>query len=175
MQTVFLFGPLAQLGERQVRNLEVRGSIPLWSTKEASHRQRRWDASLVDHVRIGERTPSAAAEQNGRIAMIAPRRCVNPPIPGGMNVRQNRVRRSSTGPAHFGSDPPMVHQRSIPSPKEMGCFFGGPCAFWRENPLRRSRAKRADCHDCIAPVRLLQYLFLNYKKGNRMLLPSIPR
>lgn len=32
MQTVFLFGPLAQLGERQVRNLEVRGSIPLWST-----------------------------------------------------------------------------------------------------------------------------------------------
>ena len=25
-------GPLAQLGERQVRNLEVRGSIPLWST-----------------------------------------------------------------------------------------------------------------------------------------------
>ena len=33
-----LFGPLAQLGERQVRNLEVRGSIPLWSTKEAPHR-----------------------------------------------------------------------------------------------------------------------------------------
>ncbi len=26
-------GPLAQLGERQVRNLEARGSIPLWSTK----------------------------------------------------------------------------------------------------------------------------------------------
>ena len=26
------YGPLAQLGERQVRNLEVRGSIPLWST-----------------------------------------------------------------------------------------------------------------------------------------------
>ena len=25
-------GPLAQLGERKVRNLEVRGSIPLWST-----------------------------------------------------------------------------------------------------------------------------------------------
>ncbi len=28
-----MHGPLAQLGERQVRNLEVRGSIPLWSTK----------------------------------------------------------------------------------------------------------------------------------------------
>lgn len=28
------YGPLAQLGERQVRNLEVRGSIPLWSTKQ---------------------------------------------------------------------------------------------------------------------------------------------
>ena len=27
------YGPLAQLGERKVRNLEVRGSIPLWSTK----------------------------------------------------------------------------------------------------------------------------------------------
>ncbi len=27
-----LHGPLAQLGERQVRNLEVRGSIPLRST-----------------------------------------------------------------------------------------------------------------------------------------------
>ena len=26
-------GFIAQLGERQVRNLEVRGSIPLWSTK----------------------------------------------------------------------------------------------------------------------------------------------
>ena len=26
------FGPLAQLGERKVRNLEVRGSIPLRST-----------------------------------------------------------------------------------------------------------------------------------------------
>ena len=26
------YGPLAQLGERQVRNLEVRGSIPLCST-----------------------------------------------------------------------------------------------------------------------------------------------
>ena len=38
MSAVFLnskiqYGPLAQLGERQVRNLEVRGSIPLWSTK----------------------------------------------------------------------------------------------------------------------------------------------
>ena len=29
-----LFGVLAQLGERQVRNLEVRGSIPLCSTKD---------------------------------------------------------------------------------------------------------------------------------------------
>ena len=28
------FGPLAQLGERKVRNLEVRGSSPLWSTKK---------------------------------------------------------------------------------------------------------------------------------------------
>ena len=26
------YGPLAQLGERQVRNLEVMGSIPTWST-----------------------------------------------------------------------------------------------------------------------------------------------
>ena len=25
------YGPLAQLGERQVRNLEVMGSIPTWS------------------------------------------------------------------------------------------------------------------------------------------------
>ncbi len=28
-----MHGPLAQLGERQVRNLEVRGSIPLWSIR----------------------------------------------------------------------------------------------------------------------------------------------
>ena len=27
-------GPIAQLGERKVRNLEVRGSIPLGSTKQ---------------------------------------------------------------------------------------------------------------------------------------------
>ena len=38
MQTVFLFGPLAQLGERQVRNLEVRGSIPLGSTTTILHK-----------------------------------------------------------------------------------------------------------------------------------------
>ena len=31
----FIFGPLAQLGERQVRNLEVRGSIPLRSIEKA--------------------------------------------------------------------------------------------------------------------------------------------
>lgn len=30
---IHLFGELAQLGERKVRNLEVRGSIPLFSTK----------------------------------------------------------------------------------------------------------------------------------------------
>ena len=29
------FGPLAQLGERKVRNLEVRGSIPLCSMKKS--------------------------------------------------------------------------------------------------------------------------------------------
>ena len=28
------YGVLAQLGERKVRNLEVRGSIPLYSTKQ---------------------------------------------------------------------------------------------------------------------------------------------
>ena len=33
------YGPLAQLGERQVRNLEVRGSIPLGSTKEKDSRR----------------------------------------------------------------------------------------------------------------------------------------
>ena len=36
-----LHGPLAQLGERQVRNLEVRGSIPLRSTK-AKILSRKW-------------------------------------------------------------------------------------------------------------------------------------
>ena len=40
-----------------------------------------------------------------------------------------------------------------PTAKAVGCFFGGPCVLWRENPLRRSGAKRADCHDCTAPVR----------------------
>ena len=35
-----LYGPLAQLGERQVRNLEARGSIPLWSTKITLKNQR---------------------------------------------------------------------------------------------------------------------------------------
>lgn len=29
-----IYGALAQQGERQVRNLEVRGSIPLCSTKQ---------------------------------------------------------------------------------------------------------------------------------------------
>lgn len=30
---VAAYGPVAQLGERQVRNLEVEGSIPFGSTK----------------------------------------------------------------------------------------------------------------------------------------------
>ena len=34
IQDISEYGPLAQLGERQVRNLEVRGSIPLWSTNK---------------------------------------------------------------------------------------------------------------------------------------------
>ena len=127
MQTVFLFGPLAQLGERQVRNLEVRGSIPLWSTKRAPHRlgdgvlfwwiirvlerdppsavavpnvrgamippvlmrtaadirrnecavvlRKKFDPCLphiLDHLRFGERTPSAVAVPNMRGAMIPP-------------------------------------------------------------------------------------------------------
>ncbi len=37
---IFLLqGPIAQLGERKVRNLEVRGSIPLGSTKEKDSRR----------------------------------------------------------------------------------------------------------------------------------------
>ena len=58
--------------------------------------QRRWGASLVDRVCFGERTPSAAAKPNGRIAMIALRRCVNPPMPGGMNVRSEHLKNSLT-------------------------------------------------------------------------------
>ena len=57
---------------------------------------RRWGASLVDRVCFGERTPSAAAKPNGRIAMIALRRCVNPPMPGGMNVRSEHLKNSLT-------------------------------------------------------------------------------
>ena len=56
----------------------------------------RWGASLVDRVCFGERTPSAAAEPNGRIAMIALRQCVNPPIPGEMNVRSEHLKNSLT-------------------------------------------------------------------------------
>ena len=48
-----------------------------------------------------------------------------------------------------GATPPKKH----PTAEAVGCFFGGPCVLWRENPLRRSGAKRADCHDCTAPVR----------------------
>lgn len=33
---IFLNGPIAQLGERIVRNDEVVGSIPIWSTKTIS-------------------------------------------------------------------------------------------------------------------------------------------
>lgn len=40
-----------------------------------------------------------------------------------------------------------------PTAKAVGCFFGGPSVPQSENPLRRSEAKRADCHDCTAPVR----------------------
>ena len=47
------------------------------------------------------------------------------------------------------SSPPKKH----PTALAMGCFFGGPCVLWRETPLRRSEAKRADCHDCTASVR----------------------
>ena len=35
-------GPLAQLGERKVRNLEVRGSIPLWSTNKKLQNSRKF-------------------------------------------------------------------------------------------------------------------------------------
>ena len=96
MQTVFLFGPLAQLGERQVRNLEVRGSIPLWSTKEAPHRLGGGVLVWLAGGWFGERTPPPVAEANGRLAMIALRRCVNPPIPGGMNVRSEHFKNSLT-------------------------------------------------------------------------------
>ena len=40
-----------------------------------------------------------------------------------------------------------------PTAKAVGCFFGGPSVPQSENPLRRSEVKRADCHDCTAPVR----------------------
>ena len=58
-------GPLAQLGERKVRNLEVRGSIPLWSTtigKDAV-----WRPFVCDRTRNG-RTPSP----EGRLRRVTP-------------------------------------------------------------------------------------------------------
>ena len=59
---------------------------------------------------FGERTPSAAAKPNGRIAMIALRRCVNPPMPGGMNVRSEHLKNSLTCRRIISvPDPPMVH------------------------------------------------------------------
>ena len=52
-----------------------------------------------------------------------------------------------------GFDPPMVHQRSTPPPRRWGASLVDRVVLWRENPLRRSGSKRADCHDCTAPVR----------------------
>ena len=51
-----------------------------------------------------------------------------------------------------GFDPPMVHQRSTPPPRRWGASLVDRVCFG-ESPLRRSGAKRADCHDCTAPVR----------------------
>ncbi len=52
-----------------------------------------------------------------------------------------------------GFDPPMVHQRSTPAPRRWGASLVDRVCFGERTLLRRSGAKRADCHDCTAPVR----------------------
>ncbi len=55
------YGVLAQLGERKVRNLEVRGSIPLYSTKQGSDEHlffQRWLRRKVFALIHNRKAPS---------------------------------------------------------------------------------------------------------------------
>ena len=101
---------------------------------------RRWGASLVDRVCFGERTPSAAAEPNGRIAMIALRRCVNPPIPGGMNVRSEHLKKFANLSPHISVQIPLwstsrqclhpLPDRKKAEPSRVPRWEGSDCFLW---------------------------------------------
>ena len=91
-----LFRAISSAGRAPGSQSGGQGFDPPMVHQRSTPPPRRWGASLVDRVCFGERTPSAAAKPNGRIAMIALRRCVNPPIPGGMNVRSEHLKNSLT-------------------------------------------------------------------------------
>ena len=107
---------------------------------------RRWGASLVDRVCFGERTPSAAAKPNGRIAMIALRRCVNPPMPGGMNVRwyyaKNSILVCRTFRFRSPYGPPYEeHKMDILRKNRVFTRFFAP--FWHFDPVTK-KSRNAD-------------------------------
>ena len=91
-----LFRAISSAGRAPGSQSGGQGFDPPMVHQRSTPPPRRWGASLVDRVCFRERTPSAAAKPNGRIAMIALRRCVNPPIPGGMNVRSEHLKNSPT-------------------------------------------------------------------------------
>lgn len=91
-----LFRAISSAGRAPGSQSGGQGFDPPMVHQRSTPPPRRWGASLVDRVCFRERTPSAVAEPNGRIAMIALRRCVNPPIPGGMNVRSEHLKNSLT-------------------------------------------------------------------------------
>ena len=53
---IIVFGVLAQLGERKVRNLEVRGSIPLRSTIKTA--VSLMDGAVFNYASVGGENPS---------------------------------------------------------------------------------------------------------------------
>src|SRR5688572_211147 len=69
-------GAVAQLGERRVRNAEVRGSIPLCSTRKARPRLSdgpfHCDVALDDLDPLEHRAPSAPADGLGGRLGAAP-------------------------------------------------------------------------------------------------------
>lgn len=168
MQTVFLFGPLAQLGERQVRNLEVRGSIPLWSTKEAPHHF--GDGVLLWWtICVSEREPpSAVAVPDVRGAMI-------PPVlmRTAADIRRNEcavVLRKKFDPClpHILVQIPGWSTKEHPITKVMGCSlvdhprFGErtPSAVTVPNVRGASLAKRSSGRDSgvysVSPSRFIR-------------------
>ena len=91
--------------------------------------------------------PSAAAKPNGRIAMIALRRCVNPPIPGGMNVRSEHLKISLTCRRTFRFrspyGPPYEEHNNIDILRKNRVFTRAFAPFWHFGSVTK-KSRNAD-------------------------------